>query len=82
MTVSVLLPVYNGAATLREAVDSILAQEDIELELLLIDDASSDESAAIVSDYALRDDRVTAIVHEQNCGLAPTLNEGLSSARR
>jgi glycosyltransferase involved in cell wall biosynthesis len=81
VTVSVLLPVYNGAATLREAVDSILAQDHVELELLLIDDASRDESAGIVSGYASRDDRVTAVLHDENVGLAATLNEGLASAR-
>jgi glycosyltransferase involved in cell wall biosynthesis len=81
MTVSVLLPVYNGAATLREALDSILAQEGVELELLLIDDASRDESAEIIKAYAARDERVTAIWHEKNIGLAATLNEGLGVAR-
>jgi glycosyltransferase involved in cell wall biosynthesis len=81
MTVSVLLPVYNGAATLREALDSILAQEGVELELLLIDDASRDESAEIIKAYAARDERVTAILHEKNIGLAATLNEGLGVAR-
>jgi glycosyltransferase involved in cell wall biosynthesis len=81
MTVSVLLPVYNGASTLREAVDSILAQDDVELELLLVDDASRDESAEIIRAYAARDERVTAVVHEENIGLAATLNEGLGAAR-
>jgi glycosyltransferase involved in cell wall biosynthesis len=79
--VSVLLPVHNGAATLSEALDSILAQEDVELEVLLIDDASRDASAEIISSYAARDDRVTAILHDENAGLAATLNQGLASAR-
>lgn len=81
MTVTVLLPVYNGAVTLREAVDSILAQDDPHFELLVVDDASTDGSAAIVADYARRDPRVTAVLHERNAGLAATLNEGLERAR-
>jgi glycosyltransferase involved in cell wall biosynthesis len=81
VTVSVLLPVHNGAATLRDAVESILAQEGVELEVLLIDDASRDDSAQIVSSYAAQDDRVTLILHDENVGLAATLNEGLARAR-
>ena len=81
MTVTVLLPVYNGLPMLRDAVDSILAQDDVELELLLIDDGSRDESARVISTYAARDHRVTAILHDENVGLTATLNEGLASAR-
>ncbi|MEX2556617.1 MAG: glycosyltransferase [Actinomycetota bacterium] len=81
MSVTVLLPIYNGARTLRQAVDSILRQDGPELELLLVDDASTDGSAAIVREYARRDARVTAVVHERNVGLAGTLNEGLERAR-
>lgn len=81
MSVSVLLPVYNGAATLRQAIDSILCQTHTDLELLLIDDASTDDSAAIIRDYARRDSRVAAVVHDRNAGLARTLNEGLARAR-
>jgi GT2 family glycosyltransferase len=81
MSVTVLLPIYNGARTLRQAVESVLRTEAVEFELLLIDDASTDASAAIVRDYASRDDRVTAVLHERNVGLAGTLNEGLERAR-
>ena len=80
MSATFLLPVYNGAATLAEAVDSILAQDEDDFELLLIDDASTDASPAIVRRYAHRDPRVRAILHERNAGLAATLNEGLRLA--
>jgi glycosyltransferase involved in cell wall biosynthesis len=80
LKVSVLLPVHNGAATLNEAIDSILAQEGVEVEALLIDDASRDKSADIISSYAERDDRVKPILHSKNAGLAATLNEGLARA--
>jgi len=75
-----LLPVYNGAATLAEAVESVLAQDDPEFELLLIDDASTDGSAAIADRYSSRDPRVRAVIHQRNSGLASTLNEGLELA--
>jgi glycosyltransferase involved in cell wall biosynthesis len=78
---SVLLPVYNGAATLRQAMDSVLAQTDGDFEFLAIDDKSKDDSAAIIRDYMRRDARVIAIFHEENQGLASTLNEGLERAR-
>jgi glycosyltransferase involved in cell wall biosynthesis len=81
MSVTVLLPVYNGAATLPQAIDSILRQSHRELELLVIDDASTDDSASIISEYARRDSRVTAVLHEQNLGLSNTLNEGLERAQ-
>lgn len=76
-----LLPVYNGAATLAQALDSILAQDLASFELLVIDDASTDASAAVIRAYAERDDRITAVLHEHNVGLAATLNQGLRSAR-
>lgn len=80
LTASVLLPVYNGAATLRETIDSVLAQSEPDFEFLIIDDASRDASAQIIREYAARDPRIRAVVHEQNRGLAASLNEGLESA--
>lgn len=81
MSITVLLPIYNGARTLAQAVDSILRQSHGDFELLLIDDASTDGSDAIVRAYARRDPRVTGVVHERNVGLARTLNEGLERAQ-
>lgn len=81
MTATVLLPVHNGARTLRLAVDSILAQDDPDFELLIIDDASTDPSAEIAESYAAADARVTVVRHRRNAGLASTLNEGLERAR-
>jgi len=80
MSATFLVPVYNGAETLREAIDSVLAQDDPDFELLIIDDASSDDSAAIAQESARRDSRVVVVVHERNVGLASTLNEGLERA--
>ena len=51
---SVIMPVYNTAAYLREAVESILAQTDPDFELLLIDDGSTDGSLELLEEYARR----------------------------
>jgi glycosyltransferase involved in cell wall biosynthesis len=77
--VTVLLPVYDGEAYLREAIDSILGQTWRDLELLVIDDGSRDASRDVVASY--RDPRVRLHAHERNMGLVPTLNEGLELAR-
>ncbi len=81
MTATFLLPVYNGAATLREAIESVLAQDEPDFELLVVDDASTDGSTALAEEYRRRDSRVVVIAHERNLGLAQTLNEGLERAR-
>ena len=77
--VTVLMPVYNNAAYLREAIDSILGQTLRNLEFLIIDDGSSDESPQIVESYA--DARIRLIRHESNLGLIESLNQGLDLAR-
>ncbi|HEY1220425.1 MAG: glycosyltransferase [Bryobacteraceae bacterium] len=81
MKCSVLLPVYNGAAFLPLAIESILKQDDPDFEFLLIDDCSTDDSAKIIRHYAASDERIRAIFHRENAGLAATLNEGLTEAR-
>jgi len=76
--VSVVLPVYNGAAELARAVDSILRQSFADFELIAINDGSTDGSAAILD--ALGDPRVR-VIHQENRGLAATLNRGIALAR-
>lgn len=78
--VSVILPAYNMAADLPRAIDGILAQTWGHLELILIDDGSSDETPTIIDDYARRDARVRAFRNPTNRGLIATLNRGLDLA--
>ncbi|MBD3903823.1 glycosyltransferase [Chryseobacterium sp. Ch-15] len=73
--ISVLMPVYNGEKYLREAIESILNQTFIDFELLLINDASTDNSEEIINSY--NDSRIVYIKNEQNLGLIKTLNKGL-----
>lgn len=78
--VSVVLPVYNGAEYLADAMASVLAQDMADLELIVIDDGSRDGSLAIMQAIAQRDPRVRVISRE-NRGLVHTLNEGVQAAR-
>ncbi len=77
--VSVVMPVYNGEKYLREAIDSILNQTFKDFELLLINDASTDNSEKIINSY--NDSRIIYIKNEQNLGLIKTLNKGLDLAK-
>lgn len=77
--VSVVMPVRNGEAFLREALDSILAQTFRDFELIVIDDGSSDGTPAIIAEYAARDSRLRAIRQEAS-GLTQSLNRGWRSA--
>lgn len=77
--VTFFMPVYNRAHTVRESVDSVLAQTFEDFELLLIDDGSTDDSVAIIEAYD--DSRIRLVRHEQNQGIPKTRNEGLREAR-
>lgn len=79
-TISVVLPVYNGAKYLAEALDSILEQSYSDFELIVIDDGSTDESLSILEDYQRQDSRLRLISRE-NRDLATTLNESIDMAR-
>jgi glycosyltransferase involved in cell wall biosynthesis len=79
-TVSVVIPCYNYGRYLAECVQSVLNQSDVCVDILIIDDASPDGSAAIVRRLAEQDDRVRAICHEKNVGHIGTYNEGLAEA--
>lgn len=76
--VTVLLPVYNGGRHLEAAVTSILTQTHRDLELLVIDDGSTDGSGEWLD--TLTDPRVR-VLHQSNEGLVATLNQGLGEAR-
>lgn len=78
--VSVVMSVYNAAGTLRETIDSILAQEEADFELIVVDDGSSDASGALLDDCAARDPRVR-VIHQPNQGLTRALITGCDAAR-
>jgi glycosyltransferase involved in cell wall biosynthesis len=77
---TVLMPVYNGEQYIREAIESILIQTHPWFEFLIINDGSTDLTAAILDEYAARDDRVR-VIHQANIDQPATLNRGLREAR-
>ena len=79
-SISVIVPVYNAEKTLRQCIDSILAQEYGDFELLLIDDGSKDSSSAMCDEYVEKDSRVK-VFHKPNGGVSSARNLGLDHAR-
>lgn len=77
--VTVFIPVYNRAAYIVEAIESILAQTYSYFELLLVDDGSTDDSLHILRSY--RDPRIRVISNDHNLGIPQTRNKGLALAR-
>ena len=78
--VSIVVPVYNAEKTIRKCVDSILSQEYIDFELLLIDDGSSDLSGKICDGYAKEDSRVR-VIHKENTGVSASRNLAIERAK-
>lgn len=78
--VSVIIPVYNTEKYLTACVDSILQQADVSLEIILVDDGSTDSSASICDNYAKEHNNIITI-HIQNSGPATAKNEGMKWAQ-
>lgn len=80
-TVSVGMPVYNGAKYIRQALDSILNQTYKDFEVVICDNASTDDTQSICEDYAKRDPRIRYYRNEKNLGAAPNYNKTFKLAR-
>lgn len=78
--VSVVMPAFNAAATLRRSMRSVLEQTHPEVELVVVDDASSDATARIIQEVAASDRRVVALRLDRNQGVAAARNAGLARA--
>ena len=78
-TVSVILPVYNRAATLSQCVATVLAQTFSDWELVAVDDASRDDSCAVIEGF--NDPRIRLVRHERNRGPSAARNTGIQEAR-
>ncbi len=77
--ISIIVPVYKVEPYLRRCVDSVLAQNFTDFELILVDDGSPDNCPAICDEYAEKDDRVK-VVHKKNGGLSSARNAGMAVA--
>jgi glycosyltransferase involved in cell wall biosynthesis len=76
---SVIIPVYNRQRTVARAIDSVLSQSLQDFELIIVDDASSDDSVKIVQEY--KDDRIRLLALKKNTGPGGARNEGLKIVR-
>ena len=78
--VSVIIPVYNAEKYLRECLDSVVNQTLRDIEIICVDDGSTDSSPAVLAEYAARDSRVRVLTQE-NAGVGPARNAGIRAAR-
>src|SRR5215212_6268835 len=78
--VSVVIPCYNQAHFLGEAIESVLSQRYTDVEVIVVDDGSQDDTQGVASSYAARDPRVR-LVRQNNRGLAGARNRGLAESR-
>jgi len=79
--VSVVIPVYNATKYLARTLDSALNQTYKNLEIILIDDCSKDDSLKMMYDYAGRDSRIKVLESEKNQGVAAVRNRGIQEAK-
>jgi glycosyltransferase involved in cell wall biosynthesis len=79
--ISVLMSVYNGEEYLAAAIESVLNQTFRDLEFIIINDGSTDNSGSILSSYASRDPRIRVVTNDLNIGLTLSLCKGLDMAR-
>ena len=77
--ISVVIPVYNVEKYLRKCLDSVIGQTYHNLEIILIDDGSKDQSPEICDEYAQKDDRIICI-HQKNQGVSVARNQGIEIA--
>lgn len=77
--VSIILPVYNVAPYLRQSLDSIIAQTLTDIEIICVDDGSTDDSGKILDEYKEKDNRIT-VIHKRNAGTGAARNDGLKIA--
>ena len=77
--ISVIVPVYNVEAYLPKCLESIIDQTYKRLEIILVDDGSTDNSGYICDSYARKDSRVI-VIHQSNFGVSAARNEGIKIA--
>ena len=80
LTVSIVLPCYNGAGFLAQSIDSVVEQTYTDWELILVNDCSKDNSLEIMQQYAEKDNRIRIIDNEHNLKLPGALNRGFREA--
>lgn len=79
LKISVVAIFYNSAQFIEKCIGSILNQKDVDLELIAVDDCSSDTTLQLLREIAQRDSRVKVITHTHNQGIAAARNSGISA---
>ena len=79
--VSVVIPVWNSGQYFRECLDSVVGQTLRNIEILIVDDASTDGSGAVADEYAARDNRITVLHQKESIGSGPARNAAMAIAR-
>lgn len=79
--ISIVLPIYNGEKYMRQSIDSVISQTFTNWELLIVDDGSTDQTAAIAQEYECMDARIHYYKNPHNMRLPRTLNRGFSLAK-
>ena len=78
--ISIIIPVYNVEAYLQKCLDSVISQIYRNIEIILVDDGSTDNSGKICDEYAEKDERIN-VYHQQNGGVSRARNVGLEVAK-
>ena len=78
-TVTVVMPVFNAALYLRDAIESILQQTYSDFEFHIIDDGSTDSSVEVIKSYS--DQRIVLFINNTNAGIVQTLNDAYARVR-
>ncbi|MDO4680728.1 MAG: glycosyltransferase family 2 protein [Aerococcus sp.] len=79
MLISIIVPIYNTEKTLERAVQSLTQQTYEDIEIILVDDGSTDESGAIADQLAEQDERIR-VIHQENAGPSVARNNGIAAA--
>ena len=79
--ISVLLPIYNGGKYLEDALQSVLGQKDVDLEVLAVNDGSTDNSAQTLESWAQKDARLRVLTHQRSQGICVALNYAAANAK-
>lgn len=79
--VSIVVAVYNAENCLARCLDSLLSQTYKDIEIICVNDASTDNSQTIINEYVKKDNRVRTIIHEKNMNAGGAMNDGIKAAR-
>jgi teichuronic acid biosynthesis glycosyltransferase TuaG len=78
--VSIVMPVYNGEAFIREAIESVIRQTYPNWELIIVDDGSTDGSRDIIAKFQDKDDRIVGLENDENLGISASRNKAMNAS--